>query len=417
MNSKKPLAVEYRAISALEPYARNARTHTPAQIEQVARSITEFGWTNPILVDGGNGIIAGHCRVQAAAQLGMSEVPCIELDGMSDEQRRAYIIADNRLAENAGWDFDTLKLEFADLDAAGFDLSLTGFDGFALESLLEPAQGLTDEDDAPALPDEPTAVTGDLWRLGSHRLLCGDATSADDVARLLDGVKPLLMVTDPPYGVEYDPDWRNSAEQAGQFGKNGGSPGVGRAGSGRAVGRVSNDDRSDWREAWALFPGDVAYVWHAGRHASAVQASLESAGFEIRNQVIWAKDRFPISRGHYHWQHEPCWYAVRNKGHWQGSRKESTLWQIDHRKSETGHGTQKPVECMRRPMQNNSSQGQAVYDPFMGSGTSLIAAETVGRQCFGMEIDPKYVDVAVQRWEAFTGQKAELERDCGEEAA
>jgi DNA modification methylase len=205
------------------------------------------------------------------------------------------------------------------------------------------------------------------------------------------------MVTDPPYGVEYDPNWRNEADRA-----NGEKIGA------HATGRVENDDRADWSEAWGLFPGDVAYVWHGGRYASAVQNSLESAGFDIRCQIIWAKSRFAISRGHYHWQHEPCWYAVRrgSKGHWTGDRSQSTLWQIEHNKSETGHGTQKPVEAMRRPMLNNSSAGQAVYDPFMGSGTSIIAAETTGRVCYGIEIEPKYVDVAIQRWEQFTEKKA-----------
>ena len=192
--------------------------------------------------------------------------------------------------------------------------------------------GLTDRDDAPAVPEHPVSVAGDLWLLGRHRLLCGDSTVATDVERVLGGVEPHLMVTDPPYGVDYDPDWRNRAERAS----------TGRPIGARATGRVENDGQSDWREAWALFPGEVAYVWHAGRHASAVQASIEAVGFEIRCQIVWAKPRFVISRGHYHWQHEPCWYAVRkgNAGHWSGDRSQTTLWQIAHSKSETGHGTQ-----------------------------------------------------------------------------
>jgi DNA modification methylase len=207
------------------------------------------------------------------------------------------------------------------------------------------------------------------------------------------------MVTDPPYGVEYDPSWRGRA-------------GVGSAGA--ATGAVRNDDRADWRDAWALFPGDVVYCWHADRHASNVQASLEASGFDIRCQVIWAKDRFALSRGHYHWQHEPCWYAVRNgaTAHWAGDRSQSTLWTIRAREDAGhGHGTQKPVECMRRPIENNSSPGQAVYEPFSGSGTTIIAAEMTGRSCHAIELDPAYVDVALKRWQDFTGNAATLDGD------
>jgi DNA modification methylase len=207
------------------------------------------------------------------------------------------------------------------------------------------------------------------------------------------------MVTDPPYGVSYDPAWRTRA-------------GINRNPS--KLGRVSNDDRCDWREAWNLFPGTVAYVWHAGRYASSVQESLEACGFEIRSQIIWAKERFALSRGHYHWQHEPCWYAVRggNTAHWNGDRKQSTLWEINAREDGgLGHGTQKPVGCMARPLANNSSPGQAIYDPFCGSGTSIIAAEMTGRSCHGLDIDPAYVDVALIRWERFTGRAATLDGD------
>jgi DNA modification methylase len=205
------------------------------------------------------------------------------------------------------------------------------------------------------------------------------------------------MVTDPPYGVEYDPSWRNEAG----------------ASQSRRTGKVLNDDRADWREAWALFPGDVAYVWHGALHATTVADSLTACGFEVRSQIIWTKDRLVLSRGHYHWQHEPCWYAVRSggKGSWSGDRKQTTVWPISSKAqdAETVHGTQKPVECMRRPMLNNSSIGQAVYEPFMGSGTTLIAAETCQRVCLGLELNPAYVDVAVQRWQHLTGEKAILD--------
>lgn len=236
-----------------------------------------------------------------------------------------------------------------------------------------------------------------------HRIVCGSSTEADTVAKVLGDVRPHLMVTDPPYGVEYDAGWRNGVKRA-----------DGSVVAARAVGKVLNDDNADWREAWALFPGDVAYVWHAGVHAGSVADSLTACDLLIRSQIIWAKNQMAIGRGDYHWQHEPCWYAVRKgrKGHYGGDRKQTTLWQIDKpRKSETGHSTQKPVECMKRPIENNSSPGQAVYEPFSGSGTTIIAAEMTGRHCYAVELSPAYVDVAVKRWQDFTGQQATLEGD------
>ncbi len=225
---------------------------------------------------------------------------------------------------------------------------------------------------------------------------------ADVVAMALNNVAPHLMVTDPPYGISYDPNWRNVAART--------SKGMGnRAIGAGAIGKVLNDDRADWREAWALFPGEVAYVWYAGLHAVTVLESLVATGFEPRAQIIWAKNTFAIGRGHYHWQHEPCWYVVRSaaKGHWAGDRKQTTLWEIPKpQKSETGHSTQKPVECMRRPIMNNSSPGQAVYEPFAGSGTTIIAAEMTGRACHAIELNPLYVDITIRRWQAFTGEAA-----------
>jgi DNA modification methylase len=385
------------------PYARNARTHSEEQVAQIAAAITEWGWTNPILVDEAGGIIAGHGRVLAARKLGLADAPVMVAAGWTKAQRQAYVLADNKLALNAGWDEALLKVELSDLAALGFDVSLTGFGEGEIAALsASGGGGLTDPDDAPEPPANPVTVLGDVWIMGRHRLICGDSTEADTVANALNGVSPHLMVTDPPYGVEYDPDWRNRADRAN-----------GKPSGARAVGLVTNDGTIDWRDAWALFPGDVAYVWHAGRHASLVQGSIEAAGFEIRCQVIWAKTRHIISRGHYHWQHEPCWYAVRKgkAGHWSGDRSQTTLWQIAHPKSETGHGTQKPVECMKRPIENNSSPGQAVYEPFSGSGTTIIAAEMTGRVCHAIELSPTYVDVAVKRWQDFTGAAATLEGD------
>ena len=390
------LRIAYRPIADLIPYARNARTHSAAQVALIAGSIREYGFTNPVLVDGENGIIAGHGRVLAARQLGLATVPVIELAHLSEAQKRAYILADNQLALQAGWDDELLALELGDLATLGVELTDLGFESAELDRLLRGETSDPREEITPEPPAVPVSRLGDLWCLGPHRLLCGDATDAAGVARLLGGVVPHLMVSDPPYGVMYDPAWRNKAG----------------ASETRRIGKVMNDDRADWREAWALFPGDVAYVWHGALHATTVAESLVAAGFAVRSQIIWAKERLVLSRGDYHWQHEPCWYAVRQKakGHWNGDRKQTTLWQIASRDQDaaTVHGTQKPVECMRRPMLNNSSQGQAVYEPFSGSGTTIIAAETTGRVCYAVELDPAYVDVAVLRWQAFTGQMATL---------
>ncbi|WP_201271110.1 site-specific DNA-methyltransferase [Sinorhizobium medicae] len=387
-------AVERRPLASLKHYSANARTHSPEQVAQIAASIREFGFTIPLLVDEAGELIAGHGRARAAEEIGLELVPVMVARGWTKKQIKAYRLADNQLALNAGWD---VKLLAAELETLPDMAALIGFSESELRRLgrLTGNPGLTDPDEAPALPDVPTSKAGDLWLCDQHRILCGDACNAQDVERLLSGVKPNLMVTDPPYGVDYDPHWRAEA---------------GVNNNRKKMGEVVNDERADWRQAYDLFPGAVAYVWHAGKYASEVQASLEASGFQIRSQIIWAKDRFALSRGDYHWQHEPCWYAVRQKGNWCGDRSQSTLWTIPSRDdSGHGHSTQKPVEAMRRPMQNNSSAGQAVYDPFVGSGTTLIAAEMEARVALSLEINPAYVDVAVTRWQDFTGEKAHLD--------
>ena len=399
IEASEPLAIDYRPIEALIPYVRNARTHSEAQVALIAGSIGEFGFVSPILVDGGSGIIAGHGRVLAARKLGMATVPVIELAHLSEAQRRAYVLADNRLAERAGWDRELLALEVADLGALGVDLGALGFEAAELDALLRDGTPDPREEATPEPPARPVSRPGDLWLLGPHRLLCGSATDPAAVARLLSDVRPHLLVSDPPFGVNYDPSWRNAAGLSAT----------------KRTGKVLNDHRADWREAWELFPGEVAYVWHGALHATTVAESLIACGFAIRAQIIWAKERLVLSRGHYHWSHEPMWYAVREKGksHWCGDRKQTTLWAIPSRDQDakTGHATQKPVEAMRRPMLNNSSRGQAVYEPFCGSGTTIVAAESTGRSCLAMELDPAYVDVIVERWERFTGESASLDGD------
>lgn len=389
-------------LSDLVADPQNRRRHNARNLGMVTAALQEVGAARSVVIDEDNVVLAGNGVTEAALAAGFTRVRVVEAagdelvavrrSGLSPSQKRALAIYDNRTAELAEWNVEQLE---ADL-AAGLDLT-PWFSDTELAKLVPSTvkAGLTDPDDVPAAR-ATSIVLGDVFALGAHRLVCGDCTTPGAVEAVLGPVKPHLMVTDPPYGVDYDPDWRNRADRA-----NGQPYGA------SAVGLVKNDHRVDWRTAWALFPGAVAYIWHADRHASAVQASIESCGFEIRCQIIWAKTRFAISRGHYHWQHEPCWYAVKGNGHWSGDRSQTTLWTIEHQKSETGHSTQKPVECMRRPIENNSSAGQAVYEPFLGSGTTIIAAEQTGRACHAIELDPTYVQMAIDRWEAFTGQKAE----------
>src|SRR5690606_29111096 len=390
--------IELWEISRPKPYEGNPRKLPEKAIKKVAASIKEFGFRSPIVVDEQEVILAGHTRLEGAKSLGLKKVPVHVAIGLTEAQCRAYRIADNRVAQETDWLEDALKIELDALDELGFDLDLTGFDVPELNRLMQDDEEQERAEETPEPPVNPVSILGDVWILGNHRLLCGDSTVATDVDKVLVGVKPHLMVTDPPYGVEYDPDWRNHAYRSD------GTP-LGAS----AKGTVRNDDKADWTEAWQLFPGDVAYIWHAGGHASEVQRSVEAAGFTIRCQVIWAKNNIAIGRGDYHWQHEPCWYAVREKkkGHWQGDRSQSTLWKIDKpQKSETGHSTQKPIECMRRPICNNSSPGQAVYEPFSGSGTTIMAGELTGRHIHAIELNPQYVDVTVERWQNFTGQQA-----------
>jgi DNA modification methylase len=392
------LRIEYWSLARLIPYARNARTHSDAQVAEIAGSIRAFGFSNPILVGEGGDIIAGHGRLAGARQLGLAEVPVIVLKNLTEIQRRQLVLADNRIAQNAGWDAAMLNLELAELSFLAADLSVLGFSEKELAAALSAhAPGLTDEDLIPAFADIAVSQTGDIWCLGAHRVACGDCTDGALVASLFSGQKPQLMVTDPPYGVEYDPAWRH------------------RLGLNKSAkrGKIKNDENADWSAAWTLFPGEIAYVWHGALRATIVAESLFKSGFTIRAQIIWAKERLVMSQGDYHWQHEPCWYAVRKKGNWTGDRKQTTLWQIPtgNQDVETKHATQKPVECMRRPIVNHSNPGQAIYEPFLGSGTTLIAAQSTNRVCLGVEIDPLFVDVAIRRWEAFTGETATRSRD------
>lgn len=402
---RSDLKIEQVDIKDVSAYAANARTHSPAQVSQIASSMRAFGFVNPVLIDSEGVLIAGHGRVLAARQLGMRTVPAIRVGYLSEDEARALRLADNKIALNSGWDEDLLRQELEVLREQDFDLDLTGFSLDEVDALLAESglvEGETPADEVPELrPDSVVTLSGDIWLLGKHRLVCGDSTDADTVERCLAGVKPHLMVTDPPYGVDYDPEWRDEAGEKGHMRR--------RTNNRTAKGKVKNDGKADWREAWALFPGDVAYVWSAGLQARPVIESIEAVDFEIRSQIVWAKSHFAIGRGHYHFQHENCWYAVRKgrTGHWCGDRKQTTVWNIPlPSRSETGHSTQKPVECMRRPMENNSNPGQVVYEPFSGSGTTIIAGEQSGRAVYAIEINPAYVDLAVRRWQDFSGEEA-----------
>ena len=395
--------LEMWAIDRVKPYDKNPRTIPDKAVQKVVGSLRQLGFQKPIVVDEAGVVIAGHVVLKAAQQAGFPRVPVL-ISNLDAKAAKAYRLADNRTAQETDWLEDLLKDELTALDDEGFDLSSIGFDDRELQKLLSDDEEAARAEETPEPPVNPVSVLGDVWLLGNHRILCGDSTKADDVDKVLNGVKPHLMVTDPPYGVNYDPTWRDEA--GGQFGD----------GKTKMRGKVENDDRADWTETWTLFPGNIAYVWHGGLHSGAVMESLVNAGFKARAQIIWVKPHFIMSRGDYHWQHEPCWYVVRDKGNWTGDRSQTTVWQIagmnpagrtrDAADVKSVHGTQKPVECMRRPIMNNSSPGQAVYEPFSGSGTTIIAGEMTGRHVYAIELNPAYVDVAVKRWQDFTGGKA-----------
>lgn len=406
-DSKKPIKLPGGAISQLQrtskltPYTRNPRKNDHA-VSPVAKSIEEFGFRSPIEVDGDGEIVAGHTRLKAAIERGDEFVPVITYPDLHGHKSNAYRIASNKTGEIADWDealLSELLIEILESNES-IDLDAIGFDDKELKQLLGEIAEPTPiaEKPIPELPNKPKTKLGDLWTLGGHRVLCGDATSKNDVTTLLCKELPMLMVTDPPYGVNYDPDWRKP------YGND----------VGRSKGRVANDTQSDWASAYKLFPGNVMYLWQ-----SAFMGDIfDQIDFELRAQIIWAKQCMVFGRGHYHWQHEVCWYAIRkgNTAAWAGDRKQTTIWnvpnadvfhggKVDDMKTE--HSTQKPVELMSRSICNHKGD---VFDPFLGSGTTLIAAEQLGRRCFGMEIEPAYCDVIVKRWENLTGQKAQKEK-------
>jgi DNA modification methylase len=382
----------------LIPYARNSRTHSEAQVAKIAASIKEFGFLNPIVIDGESGIIAGHGRVMAANKLGLQSVPCIEAVHLSEAQKRAYVIADNRLALDAGWDNDLLKIELQDLDANGFDLSLTGFEvGEIAAFLTEPTAGLTDEDAVPEVPVEPVTVLGDVWVMGNHRVMCGDSTSIEAVETLCDGQLVDMWLTDPPYNVAYEGKTKEALT-------------------------IKNDKMGD--DAFRVFlrdsytaadavmkPGAVFYVWHADSEGYNFRGAAKDAGWTVRQCLIWKKQTMVMGRQDYHWKHEPCLYGWKDgAAHlWATDRKQTTILEFDRPSRNGEHPTMKPVELFAYQMLNNTKGNDRVLDSFGGSGTTAIAAEKHGRNALLMELDPKYCDVIVKRWQDFTGKTAVLE--------
>jgi len=402
------------------PYARNARKISDRAVDKVAASIKEFGWRQPIVVDRESVIIVGHARLLAAKKLGLQTVPVHVAENLTAAQVKAYRLMDNRSHEETDWDLDLLGLELAELKGLELDLSLTGFDGAEIDRMLL-ASGDGDEkaNAAPPLPAVAISRPGDLWNCGPHRVLCGDSTSKEAVSRLLSAAQPTLMVTDPPYGIELDSEWRDRA------GLNGCGPAeasyMKKRTSGHTETTISGDTRADWSEAFALVPSlQVGYVWHASKFTSEVLAGLLRIGFLHHQQIIWNKGRTVLTRTHYWFQHEPCWYVRKKNAPWFGKPGEnSTIWDSPSPKFIMGgsdeqkfdHPTQKPVDLMRRPILNHTKRGQIVYEPFLGSGTTLIAAEMTERICYGIELDPKYCDVVLKRWQDFTGKQATLDSD------
>ena len=393
------MKLEHLQLDALIPFAKNSRTHSGDQVAQIAASIKEFGFTNPVLIDNDGGIIAGHGRVMAARKLKLKEVPCIRLGHLTDAQKRAYVIADNKLALNAGWDDEMLKLELGDLKELNFDLSLTGFSTDEINALLTPdvVEGLTDEDAVPEVPDEPVTKLGDVWVLGKHRLMCGDSTSVDAAATLCKESAVDMLLTDPPYNVAYEGGTKEKLTIQNDS--------------------MGNDQfRQFLRDAFVtadtvMKSGAVFYIWHADLEGYNFRGACSDAGWKVRQCLIWKKSSLVMGRQDYHSKHEPCLYGWKEgAGHlWAADRKQTTIFEFDKPSRNGEHPTMKPVGLFEYQMLNNTKGGDIVLDLFGGSGTTMLAAEKHGRVAYLMELDPKYCDVIVQRWQEFTGKTATLE--------
>jgi DNA modification methylase len=411
--------IEIWQIDRPKPYPKNARKWGADAIAKVATSIRAYGFRQPIVVDVHGVIIIGHLRLAAAKSLRLKEVPVHVARDLTPAQVKGLRLMDNRSHQEAEWDFALLAPELAELSAESFDLGLTGFDVHELDELLRDPFDEDQADQAPPLPEVATTALGDLWICGEHQVMCGDATKAEVVARLLGERKPRLMVTDPPYGISLDSEWRDRA------GINKHGPAEASYMKKRTAGHtettISGDTRADWSAAFELVPSlDVLYVWHASVYTREVLEGLLRIGYLYPQQIIWSKGRAVLTRSLYWFAHEPCWFVRKKNAPWYGKAGEnSTVWEVASPKFIMGgsdedkfdHPTQKPLELMRRPIMNHTKRGELVYEPFLGSGTTLAAAELTQRICLGVELDPKYCDVVVQRWQQLTGREATLEGD------
>jgi DNA modification methylase len=397
--------IELWPIAKLVPYARNPRTHTEEQVAQIAASIAEFGFVNPVLVGSDGVIIAGHARVMAARKLGMTEVPVIVLDHLSQAQRRALVIADNRLGQNAGWDEEMLRVELEALREEEYNLDLLGFADDELEALLaEPeteATGQTDDDAAPEMPDAAVTTPGDVWLLGDHRLLCGDATQIEALEKVLAGGLADMVFTDPPYNVNYGATMKGKLR-----------------GKKR---KITNDDLGENFERFlrdtcvnilAVTKGAV-YICMSSSELHTLHRAFTDAGGHWSTFIIWAKHVFTMGRSDYQRQYEPILYGWKEgvDHYWCGARDQGDVWFVKKPVSNDLHPTMKPVELVERAIRNSSKSRDTVLDPFGGSGSTVIACEKTGRQARVVELEPKYCDVIVRRWQEFTGKAATLEGD------
>jgi DNA modification methylase len=392
------MQVEQISIETLIPYVNNARTHSDAQVAQIAASIKEFGFNNPVLIADDNSIIAGHGRVMAARKLGKDTVPAVRLSHLTEMQRKAYILADNKLALNADWDNSLLAIELADLKDLGFDTDLTGFSADEIAALMpvELTEGLTDEDEVPEVPVDPVTKLGDVWVLGKHRLMCGDSTSIEALEELCQGQSVDMWLTDPPYNVAYEGKTKDAL-------------------------KIQNDSMSDdqfrqfLRDSYVaadavMKAGAVFYIWHADSEGYNFRGAAQDAGWKVRQCLIWKKQTMVMGRQDYHWKHEPCLYGWKDgAGHlWAADRKQTTILEFDRPSRNAEHPTMKPVALFEYQLLNNTKGGDIVLDSFGGSGTTMIAAEKNGRVSRLMELDPKYCDVIIKRWQDFTGKQATL---------
>ena len=379
-------------IEKLIPYKNNARTHSDEQIEKIAKSMKEFGFINPILVDGNLNVIAGHGRILGAKKLGMKEVPCLFIEDLTEEQKRAYIIADNRLAEDAGWDKELLKIELEDLKNMNFDITLTGFELEDFDFSMDETEVIEDEF-AENVPEEPTSKKGEIYKLGKHFLMCGDSTDINDVEKLMNGVKADMLLTDPPYNVDYE------------------------GGTGLTIQNDNMDDEtfreflrvSFFNANSVMKEGAVFYIWHADSEGYNFRGACHDIGWKVRQCLIWCKNTLVMGRQDYHWKHEPCLYGWKEGAShlWASDRKQTTVLEFDRPSVSKEHPTMKPVGLFDYLIKNNTKKDDIVLDLFAGSGTSIIACEQNGRIAYSMELDPKYVDVIISRWEKLTGQQAE----------